>query len=90
LSYSLANRACSSGSRALYALSTIVAALLVTGALVLARRQLEQLPDDADASGARAIDRNRFLAISGVVFSAGFLLLILAHLVPKLTLALCD
>jgi hypothetical protein len=88
LSYALANRACESGSRAAYALTSLVAAALAGAAGWTAWRELQRAAG-GDTQGAREIDRSRFLAIAGVAFSAGFLLLILGNLVPKLLLDPC-
>lgn len=89
-SYMLAGPACEAGARGILLPSTAVAAGLVVAAGMLAVRRLRTLPQDADPEGARVPDRNRFLAMAGVVLSAGFLLLIVANLVPKLILGLCD
>jgi hypothetical protein len=89
-SYALANRACNSGSHAVYALTTAVAALLVAGIGLMSWTHLQSMPLDANAEGGREPDRNRFLAIGGVAFSAGFLLLILSNFVPKFILGVCD
>lgn len=89
LSHSLANRACMSGDRLMYALSSIGGAAIVVAAGLIAWRQLQVL-SAADTQGAFGVDRNRFLAITGIAFSAGFLLLLLGNLVPKLMLGLCD
>jgi hypothetical protein len=88
-SYTLANRACNSGTPFWYALTTVLAALLVAGIGALAWSHLRTLAN-ANAEGARAIDRNRFLAIGGVAFSAGFFLLIVSNFVPKFILGVCD
>jgi heme/copper-type cytochrome/quinol oxidase subunit 2 len=89
-SYTLANRACSSGSHALYALTTAAAALLVSGIGIMSWTHLQSLSGYATMEGAREPDRNRFLALGGVAFSAGFLLLILGNFVPKFILGVCD
>lgn len=89
-SYTLANRACDSGSHALYAVTTIVAAALVFAIGALCWMRLQALPADANAEGGREPDRNRFLAIAGVAFSAGFFLVIVSNLVPKFILGVCD
>lgn len=89
-SYTLANRACDSGSHAFYALTTVVAALLVAGIGLLSWARLQALPADATMEGGRALDRNRFLAVAGVAFSAGFFLVIISNLVPKFILGVCD
>jgi hypothetical protein len=88
-SYTLANRACNSGSHLWYAMTTLVAALLVAGIGALSWGHLQALPA-ANAEGAQKADRNRFLAIAGVAFSAGFLLLIVSNFVPKFILGVCD
>lgn len=90
LSYALANRACEAGSAALYALTTAAAAAIVAAAGLLSWREWRRLPESADMTGARAVDRNRFLAVSGLAFSAGFLLLIVSNFVPKFMLGVCD
>lgn len=89
LSHSLANRACMSGERLPYALTSIVGAAIVVFAGFVSWRRLQAL-SAADTHGAWEVDRNRFLAITGITFSAGFLLLLLGNLVPKLMLGLCD
>jgi heme/copper-type cytochrome/quinol oxidase subunit 2 len=89
-SFTLANRACSSGSHTLYALTTLVAALLVALIGMLSWTRLQSLPAEARMEGGRALDRNRFLAMAGVAFSAGFFLVIMSNLVPKFILGVCD
>jgi hypothetical protein len=88
-SYTLANRACSSGSHAWYAMTTVVAALVVAGLGAMSWLHLQALPA-ADAEGAREPDRNRFMAIGGVAFGAFFLLVIVSNFVPKFILGVCD
>jgi hypothetical protein len=89
LSHSMANRACLSGDRLPYALTSVTGALVVVLAGLISWRRLQALRH-ADTEGALEQDRNRFLAIAGIAFSAGFLLLLLGNLVPKLMLGLCD
>jgi hypothetical protein len=88
-SYTLANRACNSGSHALYAMTTLIAALLVGGIGLLSWNHLQTIPSTTD-EGAQEPDRNRFLAMGGVGLSAFFLLMILSNFVPKFILGVCD
>jgi hypothetical protein len=88
-SYTLANRACRSGSHLLYAGTTFIAAVLVVGLGLLSWSYLQALAS-ANPEGASEPDRNRFLAMGGVAFSAFFLLIILSNLVPKFILGVCD
>lgn len=88
-SYTLANRACSSGSHALYAMTTLVAALLVAVIGTLSWNHLQSIPSTNDEGGQEP-DRNRFLAMGGVAFSAFFLVMIVSNFVPKFILGVCD
>ncbi len=90
LSYGLGYAACGSGRRGAFLLTTLICAVVVAVAFVLSAMQYRALPDEVGPDGARAIDRNHFLAILGLGSSAGFLLFILADFVPKLMLGICD
>jgi hypothetical protein len=90
LSYAFGYGACGTGRRGAFLLSTLVCALIVAVAGVLSLARYRELPDTADLEGARALDRDRFLAVLGMGMSAAFLLFILANFVPKLMLGICD
>ena len=67
-SYTLANRACNSGSPVAYAMTTLVAALLVVTIGGLSWSRLQTL-SSANLEGAKEPDSHRFLAVGGVGFS---------------------
>jgi hypothetical protein len=90
LSYVFGYGACGTGRRGAFLLTTAICAAIVVLAGMMSVARYRALPDTADLAGARALDRNRFLAVLGMGMSAGFLLFILANFVPKLMLGICD
>jgi hypothetical protein len=88
-SYTLANRACNSGSHVVYAMTTLVAALLVVAIGGLSWSRLRTL-SSANLEGATEPDSHRFLAVGGVGFSVFFFLMIVSNFVPKFILGVCD
>jgi uncharacterized membrane protein YhaH (DUF805 family) len=90
LSYAFAYGACGTGRRGAFLLSTLICAAVVVIAGMMSLTQYRALPDSTDLEGARALDRDRFLAVLGMGTSVLFLLFILANFVPKLMLGICD
>ena len=90
LSYAFSYGACGTGRRGAFLLSTLICAVVVVIGAMMSLAQYRALPDTADLEGARALDRDRFLAVLGMGASGLFLLFILANFVPKLMLGTCD
>ena len=87
ISYALTGRACSVQSAALLLLFSAVAFAVTLWGLVTAVRAIRELPQTADA-GIRA-DPTRFMALSGIDLSGGFLLAIVAAAIPRLMVHPC-
>lgn len=88
ISYALTGRACSVESAALLLLFSAVAFAVTLWGLVTAVRAIRELPQTADAGGIRA-DPTRFMALSGIAVSGGFLLAIVAAGIPRLMVHPC-
>lgn len=85
----LTQRACAAGvSGFLFAFSAMASAAAFAG-LFVALRARRTLAPPARATKARRADPSRFLALSGIVLSAGFLLAILASALPRLVVDPC-
>ena len=88
--YALAPWACTFQSKlALYAVSLAALALCAVST-VYAWNLWKQLGAEWHAEGAAAVPRRRAMAISGIVLSAGFLLVVIAQSIPELMLASCE
>jgi hypothetical protein len=94
-SYALAPTACAAGAKLplhLVALGAFVVALAGLGAARRAWRRLREPAGPVDAPVDPAMDpapgRRRFMALSGLILSAGFALAIVALEIPNLVLPL--
>lgn len=81
--------ACASQNKGILFLPTLIAILLTAGAGVLAWRQWKELGETISEEG-NPLARSRFMALGGMVFSAGFALVILAQAVPDAILEACQ
>jgi hypothetical protein len=75
--------ACASQAKTGLFLFTVLAFLLTAAAGFLAWRQWKALDEPSTA-------RSRFMALGGVVFGAGFCLVIVAQVIPDLFLEVCQ
>lgn len=89
LSYSLTQRACAAQSADfLLVFSAIAFAAAVAGLLTALRLNRKLPPTERNSHGRRA-DPTRFLVLSGIALSTGFLLAILAAAIPRLIIDPC-
>jgi hypothetical protein len=88
--FALAPWACVTQAKlALYAVA--IAALLLTAAAgILSWRQWTALGREWPGPGGGSIPRSRIMAITGVVFSAGFFIVTLAQIIPEAMLGACE
>ncbi len=82
--------ACASQTKSVLLLFALLALLLTAGAGLLAWRQWKRLGSHTGGEGGDAQTRSRFMALGGLVFSAGFSLVILAQAIPDLILGVCQ
>ena len=90
VNYSLVKPVCAAGSP--WVLTAVSAAALGTtcaGAIVSWRCWL-RLRDDGNTEGARTVDRSYFIAVTGMVLNAFFILLITVSIVPHYVVSPCE
>jgi hypothetical protein len=87
LSYSLVHQGCVHQTKAMVLGPMVLAGLACVAAFALARGVRRRLPAGSEIV---SVQRARFLAISGEVFSAFFLFVILAMAIPDFVLRTCD
>jgi NO-binding membrane sensor protein with MHYT domain len=90
ISYAIVQHACSTGHTRLLHILTIAALLVTAAAFAIAWRSLRDIPMEAREYGGSVLDRSRFMAIGGIVLSAGFALAIVASAIPRFMLSPCD
>jgi hypothetical protein len=90
LSYAITQHACSTGAFYELHIISVVCLLLAISGMFVARRQLTLVPSGADDEGGSPRDRSWFMARFGIACSAGFALVIIALMVPKIILSPCD
>jgi hypothetical protein len=88
-SYSLAQHVCSTGHEYLLHLITALCFVLALLGLLAAFVANREIPDQASHEGGSVLDRSRFLAYMGYIFSIGFGLTIIAGGVPRWVLPPC-
>ena len=87
-SYSMVQHACSTGHFYVLYLATVVSLLVTISGLVLALRSFRRFPE-GHPSGGKPHDRAHFQAILGIIFSLGFVVVILSLAVPRWLLSPC-
>jgi hypothetical protein len=90
VSYMLTPTACVEGRKWMLHLAFVACLLLAAGGALLAWRIWKDLPGGSTEKGEEKASRSRFLALSGAVMSASFILVIVAAEVPNLVLGVCD
>jgi hypothetical protein len=90
VSYALASQACPDDHLSWLRLVPAAALALVAAGLVSAGVCFRRLRTHADEEGGRPDDRAYFMAVSGLVMSALFALVILAGAIPRFLLGPCD
>ena len=90
ISYSLVPTVCESGTRLPLIIVTAVAAIVSLAGAVIARSQSRFVPGGSQNEGSPDASRRRTMAVSGIVLSVAFTIVILAQAVPKVILDVCD
>ena len=90
LSYALVPHACSTGHFYVLHLVTIVALFITASAGFFAWREYLRIPAKADDEGGSPLDRAHFMAVFGMVWAAGYIVVIIANAVPRLMISPCD
>lgn len=88
LNYSLVGWACANGAGALLHVITILAILISVAGIFAAKRSGDRLRAAA-AENNRVWERRMFVAKSGLMFSAFFVVVIAAHEIPNVILRPC-
>jgi hypothetical protein len=81
---------CASQTKAAPFLIALVAFLLTAGAGLVAWRLWKELGKQAPGDGGDTLARSRLMALGGLVFSAGFCLVIVAQAIPDMLLEVCQ
>jgi hypothetical protein len=81
---------CASQTKAAPFLIASAAFLLTAGAGLLAWRQWKELGKQASGDAGDALARSRLMALGGLVFSAGFCMVIVAQAIPDMLLEVCQ
>ena len=85
----LTQRACTAQTAGFLLVFSVVALGLTFAGLVIALRADRQLRSSARNVGGRGADPGRFLALSAIALSAGFLLAIVAAAIPRFMIDPC-
>jgi hypothetical protein len=81
---------CASQTKVALFLVALVAFLLTAGAGLLAWRQWNELGKQSPGEAGNALERSRLMALGGLVFSAGFCMVIVAQAIPDMLLEVCQ
>ncbi len=81
---------CSTGTKVPLLLFSLLAVALTASAGILAWRQWKELGEQQPGEGGDVTARSRFMALGGLVFSAGFCMVILAQSIPDWILGACQ
>lgn len=90
INFALAPWACVSQQKAALYVVSLVALIISAGGGILAWREWKQLGSEWPGQGGGAIPRSRIMALSGMVLSAMFCLVIIAQAIPELILGACE
>lgn len=90
INYALAPWACVTEQKAALYFVSLLALIVSAASGILAWREWKQLGGEWPGEGGGAIPRSRIMALSGMVLSAMFCLVIIAQAVPELMLGACD
>jgi hypothetical protein len=89
ITYALVPHACSTGHHYVLFLATALALVFSLSGAMVAGKNLA-LVRAASIDGGTRPDRSRFMAILGIAASLGFMMIIVAMLVPRILLSPCD
>jgi len=90
ISYAITQHACSTGQHWELYLLSLISGSLAGGATFIALRNLRLTSEKDSSDGGTPLDRTRFMAISGLMISAFFVMVIIAEAVPRFILSPCD
>jgi hypothetical protein len=90
VSYALTQHACSTGNFIILHLMGLFALCLIAVGAVQSWMVLVRLPEQADQEAGGALDRSRFMAISGLVLCVIFATVVIAQAIPRFVLSPCD
>jgi hypothetical protein len=90
ISYAITQHACATGKYWELYLLSLVSCLLATGATFIAFRNLGLTSEKQSSDGGTPLDRTRFMAITGLMISAFFVVVIVAEAVPRFILSPCE
>lgn len=88
--YVLAPWACTFQAKLALYLVSLAALLLCAGSGMIAWRQWTELGREWPGTGGDALARGRIMAISGVLLSAMFFLVVLAQAIPEVMFEACE
>jgi hypothetical protein len=88
-SYMLTETACVTGRQWLFHPVALATLLIPLAGALLARRAWERLPAGSTEEGDALGSRSRFMALTGMILSAFFCLVILAQWIPSWILGAC-
>jgi hypothetical protein len=90
ISYSITQHACSTGHHWELHLLSLLSGTAAAGATFIAYRNLRLTSEKERSDGGMPLDRTRFMAITGLMISAFFFVVIIAEAVPRFILSPCD
>ncbi len=82
--------ACTFQAKLVLYLIALLGLLLNGGAALMAWRQWKEMGAVVPGEEGGALPRSRFMALTGIVFSAAFSLVIVAQTIPELILGSCE
>ena len=88
VSYSLVHHACSTGHFYVLYLITVISLIVALSGFYIALSSFRRFPE-GHPSGGKPHDRAHFQAILGMIFSLGFVIVILALGVPRWLISPC-
>jgi hypothetical protein len=90
LSYALVPHACSTGHHYVLHVITVAALAVIATGFVSSWMVHQRVPEGASAAGGDPVDRARFLAELGLLFSIFSAVLVIANALPRFILSPCD
>jgi hypothetical protein len=88
--FALAPWACTFQSKLVLYLVTCAGLVVCAGCAMLAWTQWKSLGQQQSSSDGGALPRSNFMAIGGVVLSAGCFMILLAQAIPEVILGACE
>ena len=88
--FSWTPNACATQSKLTLLVFSVLALVLTAASGLQAWRQWKELGENGSSEAGGAQARRRFVAVAGMVFAAGFCVVILAQSIPDLILGVCQ